>query len=1195
IQSYPVMDMPHSISAADINGDSYVDLAIPNYSDQTVSLLLNDGDGAFANKVDLATSNSPWFATVADFNGDSHVDLAIAYYLSQQACILLNNGDATFQSEALYATGDTPNSLAVADFNGDSYPDIAATNRNGDSVSVLLNNGDGTFLPKTDYTTPNNPISVAAADLDGDAHPDMAVTSRTDDNVTILFNNGDGTFGSTSVYSTGEEPRGISAADLDGDLDNDLVIANSYSDSVGVLLNNGSGTFQGMVYYPTGDSPYSSVPYSVAVADYNGDSSPDIAAAGQYGNNVSLLLNNGNGTFQPRTDYAAGGKPRSLVASNLNGDSYPDLAVVNYETDDVTVMLNDGVSSVTGLVATADTFVSSGYPSDNFNGFYIPGDPPVDVFLVGDHVSNGHQRALLKFDLSSIPQGSTITSAEVGALMVAYWKEPDPAPAPTIQITSHRVTSGWGESTVTWNTAPTVAESYGSDYVGTTFGDYYWDVTSLVQGWLDGTYPNYGLMLKGPETGTMDMKGFTSREEAGFEPMLFVQYQLPPPPVAAFTGSPLTGPAPLEVQFTDQSTGLIDSWDWDFGDGETSTEQDPSHIYDTVDTYTVSLTATGPGGSDTETRTDYIALTPEADFAADSNSGVAPLEVQFTDQSAGDIDSWDWDFGDGGTSTVQSPSHIYNDNGIYTVSLTVTGPGGSDTEIKTDYMTVTPDAEFTGSPTSGSLPLEVQFTDQSVGTIDSWDWDFGDGGTSTEQSPLYTYNSSGVYTVALTVTGPGGSDTETRTDYITVSTEADFTADPTSGTAPLEVQFTDQSVGTIDSWDWDFGDGGTSTEQSPSHIYNDNGIYTVSLSVTGPADSDTETKTDYIAVYEVPVTEFTATPTSGVTPLEVQFTDQSTGNVVSWEWDFGDGGTSTEQNPLHTYAAGGVYTVSLTATNPAGSNTQTKVDYITAEGAPVADFSADPGCGVSPLDVQFTDLSLGDVTTWDWDFGDGGTSTEQNPSHTYVADGTYAVTLTAGNQWSTDTEIKTGYIRAGIVACVHTLSTGWNMFALPVSPQNCDFNAVLGDDVLETLYIFRYDPAVGGYQMWTAQNLLFDAELGCGYWVKVADATEIDAEGFPTGGQDRTIHLSQGWNMIGHPFNFPVDWGNVQVNYGDTTLGIVEAHDNGWVLKYLYGYNPVIGGYEMAVAPDGQLDAWHGYWVKALVECDLIIPATPLS
>jgi len=243
-----------------------------------------------------------------------------------------------------------------------------------------------------------------------------------------------------------------------------------------------------------------------------------------------------------------------------------------------------------------------------------------------------------------------------------------------------------------------------------------------------------------------------------------------------------------------------------------------------------------------------------------------------------------------------------------------------------------PVADFTGSPTSGCASLTVNFTDQSTGEIDSWSWDFGDGGTSTEQNPSHTYTQAGIYTVKLTVTGPGGSDTETKVDYITVSSAptASFTGSPTSGNAPLTVNFTDQSTGNPTSWSWDFGDGGTSTEQNPSHTYNDPGTYTVKLTVSNSCGSDTETKVDYITVSgNAPVADFVGSPTSGTAPLTVDFTDQSTGDPTSWLWDFGDGGTSTEQNPTHTYNDTGTYTVKLTVTNDYGSDTETKVDYIT--------------------------------------------------------------------------------------------------------------------------------------------------------------------------------------------------------------------------------------------------------------------------
>ena len=497
-----------------------------------------------------------------------------------------------------------------------------------------------------------------------------------------------------------------------------------------------------------------------------------------------------------------------------------------------------------------------------------------------------------------------------------------------------------------------------------------------------------------------------------------------PAPVADFTGTPTSGDAPLLVVFTDASSGNITSWNWDFGDGNTSTQQNPSNNYVTAGTYTVVLTVTGPGGSDTKTRTNYITVTqpaPVADFTGDPTSGNAPLDVDFTDQSSNDPDTWDWDFGDGGSSTLQNPDHTYTVSGTYTVILTVTNDGGSDTKTRIDYIAVNvppapPVAGFSGDPTSGDYPLDVDFTDESTGSITDWSWDFGDGGSSTQQNPDHTYYDAGTYTVTLTVTGPGGSDTETKVDYITVNTPAppacEFSGDPTSGDNPLDVDFTDESTGTIDTWSWDFGDGGSSTQQNPSHTYYDAGTYTVTLTVTGPGGSDDETKTDYITVSEAaPVAEFSGDPTSGDVPLDVQFTDESTGDVNSWDWNFGDGENSNEQNPSHTYTSTGVYTVTFTVTGDGGSDTETKTDYISVnEPSPTAQFSATPTTGEAPLEVQFTDESTGNVTSWDWDFGDGNTSTEQHPVNIYQTPGNFTVNLTVTGTGGSTTETKIDYI-----------------------------------------------------------------------------------------------------------------------------------------------------------------------------------------
>ncbi len=243
-----------------------------------------------------------------------------------------------------------------------------------------------------------------------------------------------------------------------------------------------------------------------------------------------------------------------------------------------------------------------------------------------------------------------------------------------------------------------------------------------------------------------------------------------------------------------------------------------------------------------------------ADFLGDPQTGEYPLTVTFTDLSTGTIDTWDWDFGDGFTANDQNPVHTYDSPGLFEVSLTVTGPAGTDTETKTDYIEVTypaPTADFEGSPTSGNIPLVVGFTDLSSGTIDTWDWDFGDGNTSTEQHPEHTFITAGSFEVTLIVTGPGGSDTMTKTDYIfctELAPVAEFEGSPTTGEAPLMVDFTDLSTGNITSWDWRFGDGDTSSDQNPSHEYLSPGNYTVSLEVTGPGGASTEIKTDYILI-----------------------------------------------------------------------------------------------------------------------------------------------------------------------------------------------------------------------------------------------------------------------------------------------------------------------------------------------------------
>ncbi|HRT16140.1 MAG TPA: PKD domain-containing protein, partial [Methanoregulaceae archaeon] len=455
---------------------------------------------------------------------------------------------------------------------------------------------------------------------------------------------------------------------------------------------------------------------------------------------------------------------------------------------------------------------------------------------------------------------------------------------------------------------------------------------------------------------------FTPAGRGGFVALVWDEETCCIPPIAVFEANPSSGYAPLDVKFTDLSSGTPESWSWEFGDGGTSTEQNPLHTYTTVGNYTVNLTVQNNCGTNTTSGTIVaLCLEPVADFSANRTSGKVPLSVQFTDSSQNNVTSWSWQFGDGGTSTKQNPVHTYTAPGTYTVNLTVMNNCGSGTASKPMYITAEPCplpvADFSANRTSGKVPLSVQFTDSSQNNVTSWSWQFGDGTTSIEQNPVHTYTVAGDYTVTLTVTNECGSDSASKQEYITAEPcpppVANFNANRTSGKAPLSVQFTDLSTNDPDTWLWQFGDGDTSTEQNPVHTYTIPGTYTVNLTVTNECGSDSASKQEYITAEPCPppVANFNANRTSGKAPLSVQFTDLSTNDPDTWLWQFGDGDTSTEQNPVHTYTIPGTYTVNLTVTNECGCDSASKQEYITAEPCPppVADFSANRTSGKAPL------------------------------------------------------------------------------------------------------------------------------------------------------------------------------------------------------------------------------------------------------
>jgi PKD repeat protein len=455
----------------------------------------------------------------------------------------------------------------------------------------------------------------------------------------------------------------------------------------------------------------------------------------------------------------------------------------------------------------------------------------------------------------------------------------------------------------------------------------------------------------------------------------------PAAPAADFTFQ-ATG---LSVVFADASTGTITSRSWDFGDhtpNGTSTATNPQYQYGGSGTYAVVLTVTGPGGSSSKTRLVTVSTgpAPVASFTAD----VSGKHVLFTDTSSGSPTSWSWNFGDGSPlDTRQNPDHNYANPGTYQVTLTVTNAfGQSAAASKFVTLEKLPVADFTAA-TSG---LNAIFTDTSTGNPTSWSWSFGDGtATDARQNPDHTYAAAGTYQVTLTVLNSAGMAQTSK--FVTVSLGAQPQAAFTYQINGLTVVFTDTSTGSPTSWSWSFGDNMSTTQQNPAHTYAEPGTYSVTLTVTNAAGSSS--KTQAVIVGSAPVANFEF----GASGLTVNFVDRSTGSPTGWNWSFGDGSASAAQNPIHTYAASGAYTVTLTVTNAAGSNATSKVVTVSAGPPPQAAFTFT----ASGLKVLFTDQSTNNPTSWAWSFGDNTTSNLQNPSHTYAAAGTYTVTLTAVN------------------------------------------------------------------------------------------------------------------------------------------------------------------------------------------------------
>ncbi len=571
----------------------------------------------------------------------------------------------------------------------------------------------------------------------------------------------------------------------------------------------------------------------------------------------------------------------------------------------------------------------------------------------------------------------------------------------------------------------TASNGFGSDnYSSTTeieildqvVADYFWSASALVTTFTDNSNAESGAQYLwdfGDGNGSIEQNPthvyqtpgeyFVSLEVQGicgtsiFENII----EIFDVPIASIGTANVNGPCvPFTVDFQDLSYGNIDSYTWSFpgGDPSTSNLPNPSVTYNTPGSYDVFLEVSNPEGTDVISEFGYVYA--EEEPFADFNFSIDGATVEFVNTSVAG-DTYIWDFGDGYSSGLTNPTHTYISSGVYAVQLETSNQCGTAVINFEVEIILEPTANFSlGGSASGCTDFVVDFMDNSLGNPSSWAWSFpgGNPSSSTEQNPTVVYSTSGIYDVILEVSNSQGTDVFEQSNYIEVNSEPTIFA--TYSTNLLEVVF-DATVTNASSILWEFGDGNTSAAQDPIHVYANEGVYDVLFSATNDCGTVTEAFT--VEVIDLPTALFNAQTVEGCAPLTVQYSNLSSTNSSSWTWSFpgGQPATSNEENPTVSYASSGMYDVSLEVSNAAGSDMFSISNYIAVDDVPSVGFTTT----TNVLSVEF-EATVSNANSISWDFGDGNTSSLEDPTHVYEVEGSYTVVVSATNDCGTVTASK---------------------------------------------------------------------------------------------------------------------------------------------------------------------------------------------
>ena len=476
---------------------------------------------------------------------------------------------------------------------------------------------------------------------------------------------------------------------------------------------------------------------------------------------------------------------------------------------------------------------------------------------------------------------------------------------------------------------------------------------------------------------------------------------------ANFSISAAEVPVGQVVRLTDASVGAPVNWSWTFGDGTSADTPTVEKEWGEEGEYEVLLTVTNASGA-TSTRSttilvvpDSVILPPNADFQFSSDTIEVGDSVTFESRTVGDADLLEWDFGNGRTGVGEEVTHTFEEAGRFRVVLTASNEAGettSNTVIDVVAGVEPPVAAIDSIPEVVVTGQFVTLESVSLNDPTRIDWRFGDGNNATGTSVRHSWSEPGEYRIILTVENSEGTDrtvADITVEARVVEPVSSFTESDTSVLVGESIRFSDTSINNPDQLVWNFDDGTTSNAANPTHSWDRAGTYRVTLRAINDAGADRSGVTiTVIEPIDPPDASFTVDSNVVATGSDVRFTDTSTNNPEEWLWDFENSGTATNPDPFRRWPTAGTYTVRLTVTNEGGrSSSRTEIRVIDP---PTASFRFEM---VDDDTVRFFDQSR-NATAWQWNFGDGSTSNQQNPTHDFDG-GVFNVTLTTSNEVAT--------------------------------------------------------------------------------------------------------------------------------------------------------------------------------------------------